>query len=139
MRHLLVVATMVVGALLFSGVATEARAQCTTGCSSPSSCNGTGKAGCVATCDGTGKCECGEDKCGTQLRPSVLLEGTGAHLVSERGENRAIYAALLVDCHGNTLDVWFTGRQGQPVFTDLPSIVIQAADPAPPARIASRE
>lgn len=139
MRHRLILATMVVGALLFSGIATEARAQCMTGCSSASACNGTGKGGCTAECDGNGKCSCKDDTCGTQLMPVVVREPVGARLIADLGEERPMYAALLVDCYGNMLDVRFTGSSGQPVFMDVRSIVVQAPAPAPPARIASRE
>lgn len=139
MRHLLVVATIAVMALALPGAVTAAQAQCTTGCSSTSSCNGTGKSGCVAECDGYGRCQCNEDKCGTQLLPVTMQASAGAHFVSEREGNAVSSVSLLVDCHGNTLDVRLIGLEGQAVFTDLPRIELRPARPRPAGQLASRE
>jgi hypothetical protein len=138
MRHWLVIAGIVASALLLSGAAHPAQAQCNTGCSSSSSCNGTGKSGCLANCDGYGKCECKDDACTTQIRPVVLQPAPAAALTAADA-GQPVSAALVVDCRGNVMDVLFAGRVGEEVFAELGSIAIRPARAARAGRLASRE
>jgi hypothetical protein len=133
MRTLIVIA----GLFLLAGLPTAARAQCAVGCESSSSCAGTGKSGCITHCDGKGTCGCADSSCPTQLRPVTLhLDATGDPLLASFADDTP--AAVLVDCHGNVLEVRFPGRDGQARLGELSSIPIRRAR-GTPGRFAARE
>jgi hypothetical protein len=135
MKRILILA----GLILLVAIPATGRAQCAVGCVSSSSCDGTGKAGCKTACDGSGACGCTDTVCGTQLRPSLLgaSEGTGALLLA-RAEVPRLVPALLVDCHGNILDVRLLDGNGVSLLDDLVTIRLRRTEGAP-TRVATRE
>jgi hypothetical protein len=56
---------------------------------------------------------------------------------SERG-HLAAYASLVVDCHGNVVDILVTSAAGEGVFGDLPMIRIIRARGDERTRVAVR-
>lgn len=107
----------------------EAAAQCSTGCSSSSSCNGTGKAGCMAECNGNGECTCKDDQCGTQIAPPLGLHSGANEYAFVSGAVPDSDVFLHVDCRGNVLDVLLHTSKVDIPIPSMPTIVLR-----PPAR-----
>jgi hypothetical protein len=127
-------------ALCLPQFAADASAQCTVGCVSSSSCAGSGKGSCRSVCDGAGTCACGDTSCGTQLRPTTLGSRDNVPLIwAADGEGGDLRASLLVDCHGNVLDVQISTSGGNAVFGDLAVIRIERPRLDGAARFAVRE
>jgi hypothetical protein len=137
MRRLLTIATALSTLTVASALRSELHAQCTTGCSSSSSCNGTGKAGCVAECTGAGECTCKDDKCQTQPLPPAALNTGNLHLAALSAAGTVVATSLVVDCRGNVVDVLLYDRQSEAQLPPLDAIVLRRSPR--PVRIATRE
>jgi hypothetical protein len=124
MRKLLWAAALAAPALLLPPAIGRAGAQCTVGCVSSSSCEGTGKGSCIATCDQWGTCACADKACGTQIRPVTFAAAQSRRLVTT-AEDQPHGAALVVDCHGNVLDVRLSGGDKAAVFGGLRAIRLE--------------
>lgn len=141
-RKLIGTAVVLALAVVLPPAVNDAQAQCATGCVSSSSCDGSGRSGCSTACgtrNGVPFCSCQDSECGTQLLPVVLREPAGAVLISSGDERRPREGSLVVDCHGNVLDVRFSTAAGVAVLPDLRSIPLQRARPVSDARLAVRE
>jgi hypothetical protein len=145
MHRLLCIALVSGSACLLPATATPALAQCATGCSSSSSCGGSGKSGCSTACgstDGVEWCSCSDTHCGTTILPQTGVGGPapGYTLASAPLEARALAASLVTDCQGNIVDVLIvTSRDGSPVFGDVGSILLAPPPPLRAGRVAVRE
>lgn len=119
-----------------------AAAQCATGCSSSSACEGSGKASCSTACGTTGGvewCSCTDNQCGTQLVPPLTTNDPSASspfaLADDTPSPRAL---LMVDCRGNVVDVVFAMAGAEHYsLMDLTAIELERRDSQPLRRIAA--
>lgn len=129
----------IAGLVLLVAVPVTGHAQCAVGCVSSSSCDGSGKSGCKTMCNGNGYCGCGDTVCDTQLLPVTVGPdgGSGPVLVSGTDDSRPA-VALLVDCHGNVLDVRLASAEGVALLDEVVTIHLYRPREAR-VRMAARE
>lgn len=132
MRNLILTAALALAAAF--GTVAPVDAQCSTGCSSSSACNGTGRAGCTAVCTGDGKCECTDKVCEPEItRVFLATPSSAAGLASRTPSLGTVTAHLVTDCRGAVLDVLLRLGDGSAPRPSPDEIVFE---PAPTARLA---
>jgi hypothetical protein len=140
-KLILLLGTAALGLLLPLGG--PAHAQCATGCSSSSACEGTNKSSCSTGCGSVGDtewCSCSDTKCGTKPLPRASLDWPRDHLAGNPGPQPPLSAALVADCHGNVFDILISvGSDERSVFLDLPLIRVRNPHRGPEGRLAARE
>lgn len=141
MRKLLGFMVLAAVAAILPPSASSAYAQCAVGCVSSSSCEGNGKGSCRALCDTKGNCGCADSECGTALAPVVFAPSAALLLVrvEDPQAEQPATASLLVDCHGNVLDVRLSRMDGNPYFGELSAIRLERPRADPAGRLAARE
>jgi hypothetical protein len=140
MHHWFAVSLFALLLLVLPPAVLDAAAQCSTGCSSSSSCNGTGKSGCLAQCDGSGECTCRDDECLTQLIPAAgLTPSADVQFAGWAGATGVSAASLVVDCRGNVQDVLVHNARDEAVLMPLERIEVRRPAPVRRPALAIRE
>lgn len=136
MRTLILAAALALAATF--GATAPAEAQCATGCSSSSACNGTGRGGCTTVCTGDGRCNCVDSDCKPQITQVVpATPSTIVALASWTTFLSTVTAHLVTDCRGAVLDVLLRLGDGSAPILSPNEIVFETVPVARPVAAGS--